>query len=206
MERKRTAWVQKFFNLFLPPVRWRLPVIVLLGIIVGLGALIIRLSNAPSYLSDEPKTCVNCHVMYPQYASWFHSSHREAANCNDCHVPHNNAVNKYFFKAKDGLRHSYMFTFRLEPQVIRIKEAGQGVVQENCKRCHADLVSMVNLTEVTAKNSLSGKGHRCYDCHRNTPHGEVNSLASYPSSLIPRLESVSPKWLEDYLREQHFSR
>ena len=191
---------------FIPPQRWKIPVIVLLGSITGLGALTIQLSNAPSYLSDEPSTCVNCHVMYPQYASWFHSSHREAANCNDCHVPHNNVANKYYFKAMDGLRHSYMFTFRLEPQVIRIKEAGQNVVQENCKRCHADLVSMVSLTEVTAKNSRTGKGHRCYDCHRNTPHGEVNSLASYPSCLIPRLESVSPKWLNDYLRQQHFSR
>ena len=188
----------RIISFFTPPERWRIPVIVLLGIICGLSAFIFKLSNAASYISDDPKTCVNCHVMYPQYASWFHSSHREVASCNDCHVPHNNTINKYFFKAKDGMRHSYMFTFRLEPQVIRIKEAGQAVVQDNCKRCHADLISMVNLTEVTAENSKLGKGHRCYDCHRNTPHGEVNSLASYPSSLAPQLESVSPSWLEHY--------
>jgi cytochrome c nitrite reductase small subunit len=160
--------------------------VVLLGIIVGLGTYIISISNAPSYLSDEPATCVNCHVMYPQYASWFHSSHREAANCNDCHVPHNGAANKYFFKMKDGMRHAYVFTMRLEPQVIQIKEAGQEVVQQNCIRCHSDLVSMVNIVEVTSANSKTGKGHRCYDCHRETPHGTVNSLASYPSSYVPR--------------------
>jgi len=40
------------------------------------------------------------------------------------------------FKARDGLRHSFMFTFKLEPQVIRMHEAGRIVVQGNCVRCH----------------------------------------------------------------------
>jgi cytochrome c nitrite reductase small subunit len=190
--------IRRFIKFFIPPDKWKLPVVILLGIFAGLGAYTFKLSNAASYLSDEPSTCVNCHVMIPQYASWFHSSHREVTTCNDCHVPHNNAANKYFFKMKDGMRHSYIFTLRLEPQVIRIKEAGQAVVQENCKRCHADLVSMVNLTEVTSENAAQGKGHRCYDCHRNTPHGEVNSLASYPSSIAPSPGDITPAWLKHY--------
>ena len=41
--------------------------------------------------------------MTPQYATWSHSTHREHAHCNDCHVPHNNILNKYYFKAKDGM-------------------------------------------------------------------------------------------------------
>jgi cytochrome c nitrite reductase small subunit len=169
--------------------------VIVCGIFVGIFLLVFRLSNAPSYLSDEPETCINCHVMYPQYSSWMHSSHRHAANCNDCHVPHNNVFNKYFFKAKDGMRHSYVFTMRLEPQVIQIKQAGIDVVQENCKRCHSDLVSMIALTEVTGENHKEGKGHRCWDCHRETPHGTVNSLASYPNGIVPRLPSVIPAWL-----------
>ncbi len=160
----------------------------MLGILAGMAAYIFKISNAPSYLSDDPATCVNCHVMYPQYASWFHSSHREVTNCNDCHVPHNGTANKYFFKMMDGLRHSYMFTFRLEPQVIRIKEAGQEVVQQNCIRCHSDLVSMVSIVEVTSENSKTGKGHRCYDCHLETPHGKVNGLATVHSALVPRID------------------
>ena len=85
------------------------------------------------------------------------------------------------------MRHATMFTFRLEPQVIQIKDAGINVVQENCKRCHSDLVSMVSLTEVTGPGHEEGKGHRCWDCHRNVPHGEVNSLGSFPFALVPRL-------------------
>jgi len=187
--------LKKILKIFFPPENWKTIVVILLGIFFGLGVFVLYISNAASYLSDEPKTCINCHVMYPQYASWEHSSHFRATNCNDCHVPHNNFVNKYYFKAKDGLRHSTMFTLRLEPQVIQIKEAGINVVQDNCKRCHSDMVSMVSLTEVTGKNYREGKGHRCWDCHREVPHGTVNSLSAYPSALVPRLSPVIPSWL-----------
>jgi len=97
---------------------------------------VLHISKAPSYLSDKPEACTNCHIMAPQYATWSHSSHREWTHCNDCHVPHNNVVNKYYFKANDGLRHATIFTLRNEPQVIQIRHAGIGVVQDNCLRCH----------------------------------------------------------------------
>jgi len=191
--------LKKILHYFFPPENWNTIVVVLLGIFFGLAFFVFYISNATSYISDDPKACVNCHVMYPQYASWAHSSHFRVTNCNDCHVPHNNALNKYYFKAKDGLRHSTMFTLRLEPQVIQIKEAGINVVQENCKRCHGDLVSMVALTEVTGKNYKDGKGHRCWDCHRDVPHSTVNSLGSYPFALVPRLPSVIPTWLNQQI-------
>jgi cytochrome c nitrite reductase small subunit len=173
-------------------------VVVLLGIFTGLLFFVIYISQAWSYASDDPKTCVNCHVMYPQYASWAHSSHARCTNCNDCHVPHDNFAAKYFFKAKDGLRHASIFTARAEPQVIQIKQAGIDVVQQNCIRCHVDLVCMTDLVEVTGENTKQGRGHRCWDCHREVPHGTVNSLASYPHALVPLLPSVIPDWLKSY--------
>jgi cytochrome c nitrite reductase small subunit len=139
--------------------------------------------------------------MYTQYASWTHSSHREVASCNDCHVPHDNVFRKYFFKASDGLRHATIFTARAEPQVIQIKQAGANVVQENCIRCHYELISMVRAVQVTADNHKEGEGARCWDCHRETPHGTVNSLSAAPFTLIPRMESVIPKWMEKALNE-----
>lgn len=191
----------RILKLLKPPGRWQVPVIILLGIIVGIGVLILRASNAHSYLSDDPKTCINCHVMYTQYASWTHSSHREVASCNDCHVPHDNVFRKYFFKASDGLRHATIFTARAEPQVIQIKQAGANVVQENCIRCHYELISMVRAVQVTADNHEKGEGARCWDCHRETPHGTVNSLSAAPFTLVPRMESVIPKWMEKALKE-----
>jgi len=194
--------LKHLFEFILPPRQWRLAVIVTLGILSGIGTLIIHISNASSYLSDAPETCINCHVMYPQYATWAHSSHREVASCNDCHVPQDYFVRTYAFKAMDGLRHSSVFTMRGEPQVIRIKQAGINVVQENCIRCHSNLVDMISIIEVTGHNHKDGKGKRCWDCHRNVPHGEVRSLASTPHSLVPRLPSVLPSWLSKHINKE----
>lgn len=185
-----------------PPPKWRLPVIIAVGIIIGIALLVVHLSRASSYLSDESETCINCHVMYPQYASWKHSSHRGVATCNDCHVPHDNFVRKYFFKASDGARHATIFTARLEPQVIRIKAAGITAVQDNCIRCHQDLIDMSSLIEVNGRNYSEGKGKRCWDCHREVPHGTVRSLSSAPYSLVPRLPSVLPDWLDKYTNKR----
>ncbi|HNQ38777.1 MAG TPA: NapC/NirT family cytochrome c, partial [Prolixibacteraceae bacterium] len=74
------------FRRFLPPPQWRFPVLILAGIFTGLGLFSVYLGKAHLYLSDRPEACVNCHIMAPQYATWNHSSHREKAHCNDCHV------------------------------------------------------------------------------------------------------------------------
>lgn len=186
-------------NKLLPSGIWRIPVLIGISIIVGLFLFIIYISKAHSYLSDKPETCTNCHIMAPQYATWTHSSHREVATCNDCHVPHNNVFNKYYFKAKDGLRHATLFTLRLEPQVIFIHEAGKKVVHNNCVRCHHQ-----QLTD--PKLAASVEGHRahmeertCWECHREVPHGRVNSLSSVPNARVPLPESPVPAWLKEYL-------
>ena len=62
--------------------------------------------------------------MRSAYATWQHSSHRAVAGCNDCHVPQDNVLSKYYFKAKDGLRHATIFTMRAEPQVIKMHADG----------------------------------------------------------------------------------
>jgi len=162
---------------------------------VGLFIFMFKISNAGSYLSDEPRTCLNCHVMEPQYATWFHSSHREKASCNDCHVPHNNAVSKYFFKAKDGMRHATVFTMRNEPQVMKIKHAGVDVVQKNCKRCHSFVNENVTTLAVNGKNYTHGEGKLCWECHREVPHGKVTSLSSTPNAFVPELKEPVPGWL-----------
>ncbi len=191
----------KLIRMIMPPPQWRLPVLLLMGVIVGVGLVIVHASRAHSYLSDKPETCINCHVMFPSYATWSRSSHREVATCSDCHVPHDNILQTYFFKAKDGFRHASVFTARAEPQVIEIKQAGINVVQQNCIRCHSDMVSMTRIIEVTGRSHLKSEGMRCWDCHRDVPHGTVRSLSSTPHSLVPRLPSVMPEWLKEFIKE-----
>jgi cytochrome c nitrite reductase small subunit len=190
---------RKFLDLWIrvmPPLAWRLPVVVALGVLCGIGAYTFYLSKAWSYLSDDPRACVNCHIMAPEYATWSHSSHKNVT-CNDCHVPHTSPMAKYGFKAYDGLRHSTLFTLRLEPQVIQIHGPGRAVVQENCKRCHGFLNDQVSTHRVTGGNAPHGEGRLCVECHRYTPHGRVHSLASVPEARVPVPPSPVPNWLRN---------
>lgn len=191
--------VSRFLHAIRPPGEWLLPVLVLTGAMVGLAVFVFHVSRASSYLSDDPTTCVNCHVMAPQYATWFHGRHRDAATCSDCHVPHDNILKHYAFKMSDGMRHAYMFTFRLEPQVIRIHAAGQRVVQQNCIRCHEASISDTKLHEV-AGDAAPHDGMRCWACHRETPHGTVRGLAAVPYEQIPLPGPVAPSWLMERMR------
>lgn len=194
--------IKKFIGFFIPPENWKLSVVVIMGIFVGLFLLVFRISMAHSYLSDEPKTCINCHVMYPHYASWDKGSHGNVATCVDCHMPQDNFFRKYYFKASDGFRHSLYFTMRWEPQVIQIKSAGINVVQENCIRCHIDLVDMTSLVTVTGKMAANNEGKLCWDCHQETPHGTVKSLSAAPHALVDRLPSVMPTWLNRFMKSE----
>ncbi len=156
----------------------RIGIYSLVGVAVGMALVLARIANATSYLSDDPLTCINCHVMTDAYASWQRGSHGRVAVCVDCHVPHSNVVAKYAFKSRDGLRHSYVFTMRAEPQVLELSAGAVPVVQANCVRCHDDLLSMVRLAGATER--------RCWDCHTNI-HGEVRSQSASPATLRPGL-------------------
>jgi cytochrome c nitrite reductase small subunit len=165
------------------PLAWRLPVYGLLGIFCGIGLGTLRVSEAQSYLSDNPKACINCHVMTTQYSTWENSSHARVAVCTDCHVPHTSLLAKYAYKAKDGLRHTTIFTLGLEPQVIRASKAAEGVIQQNCIRCHGRQLLHADL--------LISSQRQCLDCHRDTPHGGVDSLSATPYARRPALPPIS---------------
>jgi cytochrome c nitrite reductase small subunit len=157
-----------------------------IGLFLGMGAYVARISEATSYLSDDPRACINCHIMVPQYTTWKNSSHARVANCNDCHVPHDSVVRKYMFKARDGMRHSFLFTLRRERQVIQAIPESREVIQQNCIRCHARVLEDV----VTPAHVPYDRD--CTDCHREVPHGRVHSLSSTPNAQVPDLTPVMP--------------
>lgn len=190
-----------------PPKVWRIPVIILLATIVGVGSFILKTSRVMSYMTDDPKACLNCHVMTPQYITWDHSSHGEVTNCNDCHVPHDNVLRKYAFKAKDGMYHAAVFTLRAEPQVIKMHEMGQEVVQENCIRCHSDQITDGKLTTWIEGHKTDRTDRQCWECHREVPHGRVKSLSSVGYQVEPleaRVErkSIIPDWIKEELNKK----
>jgi cytochrome c nitrite reductase small subunit len=195
--------MKRLLKILIPPKEWLVPVIILVGAMSGLTLYALIESKAVSYLSDDPKTCANCHVMTPQYTTWQNSSHREWASCNDCHVPQDNFFKKYLFKAKDGLYHASVFTSRTEPEVIRMKEAGVEVVQANCIRCHENQVTDAALSAMVEDHKELRTTRKCWECHQEVPHGSVHSLSSvkYYGKIPEEHQETVPEWLAKYLKE-----
>ena len=193
--------IKKFIDRLLPSRKWKITAILLLGVIGGLGALTVYESRMHSYMSDDPATCVNCHIMGPFYATWQHSSHGRITVCNDCHVPHDNVFREYYFHAKDGMRHSAVFTLRGEPQAFQAIEESQQVIMENCIRCHTQLNTEFVKTGTQSFDMIKkNKGKACWDCHRDVPHGGKNSLSSTPNALVPYPKSDLPEWLNKMVK------
>ena len=184
------------FASFFSTRRRSIIVIVVGGVFCGLVGYTAYASRFISYLSDEPSTCVNCHIMAPYYATWSHSSHSLNTTCNDCHVPHENAARKWMFKGIDGMRHAAIFMKRGESQVIQAIDASSSVIMSNCIRCHGQLnTEFVNAGRINYQMVKEGDGKACWDCHREVPHGK-NSLSSTPNSLVPYPKTIVPEWLK----------
>lgn len=199
---------KSFLRRLLPPRKWGMAAALSMGAFLGLGFYVVKLSNAPSYLSDDPKACINCHVMMPQYITWNKSSHREVASCNDCHVPQDNVFNQYYFKAMDGLYHSTIFTLRAEPEVIIARETSAEVIQNNCIRCHENRITDPKLTATVENHDFHRTDRTCWECHREVPHGRVKSLSAVGYQIepvemhVPEDRDVIPSWLKNYIAEE----
>ena len=137
----------------------------LVGILLGAGGFTFVEAHGLSYLSNDPTTCVNCHVMREQYDSWQKSSHHAVAVCNDCHVPHD-FLGKYWTKAEHGARHSWGFTFQDFHEPIQMKESSRAAVQDNCLRCHQSFVS-----EIVKHSDVERDPNNCLRCHSSVGHG-----------------------------------
>ena len=140
---------------------------VLLGALAGVGVFTLYYAEGLSYLSSDPKTCVNCHIMTPQYDSWQKSSHHANATCVDCHLPHD-FIGKYVAKAENGWHHSKAFTMQNFHEPIMIKGKNNRILQQNCVACHEDMVHEMFKRDVTDVDAIS-----CVHCHASAGHGDL---------------------------------
>lgn len=190
---KLTSWTNVF------SYRQKVALLILGGVIVGLGLLFLYLLRMHTYLvGDDPAACVNCHIMSPYYATWSHSSHGRDATCNDCHVPNGNIVSHYAFKGMDGMKHVAYFVTHSERQAIMAEDASAEVIMDNCIRCHTQLnQELVKTGRIDYMMAKRGEGVECWHCHRNVPHGGMNSLMSTPGAegVTPLPPSPVPEWL-----------
>jgi cytochrome c nitrite reductase small subunit len=133
------------------------------GIFSGLGTYTFVYAKGYSYLGNDPQTCANCHVMQVKLDGWIKSPHKAVATCNDCHTPHD-LIGKYETKANNGFWHSYYFTTGDFPDNIRITRRSHAIVEENCRRCHADIVEAMDGAHVE-EDKLT-----CVTCHDDVGH------------------------------------
>ncbi|GAB78815.1 cytochrome c nitrite reductase small subunit [Austwickia chelonae] len=134
------------------------------GSLIGVGFFTFGYANGASYLSNDPKACVNCHVMRDQYDGWMKSSHGKVAVCNDCHAPHD-IVGKYATKAINGWNHGFAFTTGNFPQNIQITQRNREITEQACLSCHADITSGIRASRPEHSPQVS-----CISCHRNVGH------------------------------------
>ena len=137
----------------------------LVGVMVGQGAYTFYYAHGWSYLSNDPRACVNCHIMRDEYDGWQKSSHHAVATCNDCHVPHD-FIGKWLTKAENGYHHSKAFTLQDFHEPIRIRPGNAGVLNENCRYCHREFVREIVAHRVDKFEELY-----CVRCHDNVGHG-----------------------------------
>nr|WP_315854223.1 cytochrome c nitrite reductase small subunit [Rubripirellula amarantea] len=134
-----------------------------LGMLAGIGVFTFGYGKGASYLSNNPQTCVNCHVMQGHMDSWLQSSHHNVAVCNDCHLPHD-FVGKWVTKADNGFFHSLAFTMGGFSDPIQIKPRNKRVTQNACISCHKEFVHPL-LPAVDGQDMQS-----CVHCHTNVGH------------------------------------
>lgn len=136
---------------------------ILLGSAVGLGLFTFVYARGDSYLGSDPAACANCHIMKPHFDAWRKGSHHAVAGCNDCHAPPS-GLRKYWVKAVNGFNHSYAFTTNDFHEPMQITSANRRVTEEQCRRCHADLVqTMGHAADVACIRCHESVGHRIGD-------------------------------------------
>jgi cytochrome c nitrite reductase small subunit len=166
---------------------------VVTGIAAGVGAYTFSYAKGLSYFGTDPKACVNCHIMEPEYAAWQKSSHHTVAGCVDCHLPAS-FIPKYIAKAENGYRHGKLFTTQMFEEPITVKTSGLRILQANCEHCHAALVHDLVSTAMSTSAGAHGPGQAvarrrrertqdplnggvpCIHCHWTVGHGERAGL------------------------------
>ena len=143
----------------------------LLGMFIGIGSFTFGYGKGASYLSNDPTSCANCHIMQDHFDTWQKSSHHHVASCNDCHLPHN-FVGKWVSKADNGLFHSLAFTLQNYHDPIQIKPRNKQITQNACVSCHEDFVHAMLPVEREAGIGPTADSDMlsCVHCHADVGH------------------------------------
>jgi cytochrome c nitrite reductase small subunit len=85
-----------------------------------------------------------------------------------------------------------------------MREPSANVVQQNCIRCHGDQVADAKMLAWVEGHKEDRFGRRCWECHRETPHGKVRSLSAVETNIEPldikqQQDEFVPDWLSNQI-------
>lgn len=156
--------------------RWLKWTVWLLGLAVAGFAVYLFVMFGPPKVGEriaKPEFCASCHNMKPEYAAFKNSPHAELESCNECHLPNDNAVNHWFWDAVFGIKDLVLFNtsrYPQQPNNIEATAISRRMTQDNCRRCHGELIAHVDTS-----------GRWCWDCHRSIPHRQTGRERNTPS-------------------------
>jgi cytochrome c nitrite reductase small subunit len=141
--------------------------LLILVIILVVGGGFLAFGPPGIYAKTEtPDFCGSCHVLATQYEAWFHAGAHRRINCVDCHLPNDTFARHLLWKTIDGLKDWLAFHTGRISDPIRLSQHGAAVVQDNCRRCHTELISRLN------------EDRQCWDCHRNLSHKRTGAIVT----------------------------
>ena len=121
-------------------------VLLIIGILIGTG---ISYTTAVEVRKTESgKFCSKCHTMEPMTRTHYASPHGGnnkygvAAQCVDCHLPHDTLMNYIATKAKFGLHDVYTEVFTNTADINWSKKRAHAdtfVFNSGCLSCHTNL-------------------------------------------------------------------
>lgn len=133
-----------------------------LGLFALAGFAMMLMTKISALGLAEAEFCGVCHAMDEQVSTYLHSPHANYANCGDCHDPHG-LVTGSVFAAYTGARDLYRVVTNTIPLEIRTTGLSKKVIQENCMRCHGDIMSTIGDTSYD-------RGSYCFHCHHEIVH------------------------------------
>ena len=140
--------------------------LILFSILLGAGGYLAFGPPGLYAKSETPEFCGSCHVMEMEYEAWFHSGAHRRVKCVDCHLPNDNLARHLAWKTMDGVKDAAAFHTGRISDPIRLSKHGAAVVQDNCRRCHGEIISRIN------------EDRQCWDCHRNLSHKRAGAIAA----------------------------
>lgn len=139
--------------------------LLVLVIILLIGGSFLAFGPPGLYAKSEASEfCGSCHVLEMEYETWFHSGAHRGITCVDCHLPNDNLARHLVWKGLDGVKDAVKFHTGRVSEPMRISSHGAAVVNDNCRRCHAEIISRIN------------EDRQCWDCHRKMTHKNTGAI------------------------------